>query len=197
MKSVVLFGATGGIGRAIHRCLLDYGNFNVYPYSKKDLDFSATGSYEKTNDLLTAIRPDVVINSSGYFGNNQETHNKIFDINFGSNWAIIRHYMLNPCSKPVRILMIGSICYNEGKDKYMVYAASKAALYNLWQGACKFFAGSNVNIDLVNPQRTRTSMTTNRIDPALQYHEPSDVAEIILDILLKNLDNTHIDTQFK
>jgi short-subunit dehydrogenase len=197
MKTIVLFGSSGGIGKAILDLLSVDTNLIIYPLSSKDIDFSSPDSYDKVNSLLDDLQPDIIINSCGHFGSNTDKHTKIFDVNFGSNWSLIRYYMLNYSNKPVRITMIGSICYNSGKDKYMVYAASKAALFSLWQGACKYFSDSNINIDLINPQRTKTSMTQNRIDPNLQYHEPIDVAEIIIKILGKDTGNTHIDTQFK
>lgn len=193
MKKVVLFGASGGIGSEVLKIFTDH---LVIAPTKSDIDFSKEECYTSVSNLLS-IEPDIVINSVGWFGNNYDTHHQIMDVNFGSNWSIVRHYMTNLPKKPVKICMIGSICYSEGKDKYIVYAASKMAMYSLWQGATKHFKNTNVSIDLINPQRTKTKMTNSRIDDNLLYHEPKEVAEIVYDCVMNKHGNNLIDTEFK
>ena len=196
-KKVVLFGASGGIGSAIEKLLLS-ANYEVISITRSHINFTEPLIEKKVSKLLNEIEPDVIINSAGWFGNNTDPFDEIMSVNFGSNWSIIRHYMLLPkITKPVRIIMIGSICYNEGKKKYMVYAASKAALYSLWQGAKDYFLDSLLCVDLINPQRTKTKMTQSRIDPSLEYHDPSDVAEAILKLVSRTTGSICIDTQFK
>ena len=196
-KKIVLFGASGGIGSAIEK-LLTSTDYEVISITKSQINFIEPLIENKISKLLNEINPDIVINSAGWFGNNTDAFEEIMSVNFGSNWSIIRHYMLLPkITKTVRVIMIGSICYNEGKKKYMVYAASKAALYSLWQGAKDYFLDSSLCIDLINPQRTKTKMTQGRIDPSLEYHDPSDVAEAILKLVRRTTGSICIDTQFK
>ena len=196
-KKIVLFGASGGIGSAIEK-LLTSTDYEVISITKSQINFIEPLIENKISKLLNEINPDIVINSAGWFGNNTDAFEEIMSVNFGSNWSIIRHYMLLPkITKTVRVIMIGSICYNEGKKKYMVYAASKAALYSLWQGAKDYFLDSLLCIDLINPQRTKTKMTQGRIDPSLEYHDPSDVAEAILKLVRRTTGSICIDTQFK
>ena len=196
-KKVVLFGASGGIGSAIEKLLI-LTDYEVISITRSQINFTEPLIENKISKLLTELDPDIIINSAGWFGNNTDPFEEIMSVNFGSNWSIIRHYMsLPPITKPVRIIMIGSICYNEGKKKYMVYAASKAALYSLWQGAKNYFLDSLLYIDLINPQRTKTKMTQDRIDPLLEYHNPNDVAEAILKLVRRTTGSICIDTQFK
>ena len=196
-KKVVLFGASGGIGSAIEKLLIST-DYEVISITRSQINFTEPLIENKISKLLTELDPDIIINSAGWFGNNTDPFEEIMSVNFGSNWSIIRHYMsLPPITKPVRIIMIGSICYNEGKKKYMVYAASKAALYSLWQGAKNYFLDSLLYIDLINPQRTKTKMTQDRIDPLLEYHNPNDVAEAILKLVRRTTGSICIDTQFK
>ena len=141
-------------------------------------DLTQPDSYKKASVLLD-WEPDVVVNCVGHFDNtNTETHNKTFDINVGSNWAIIQHYINNPPTKPVKIIMVGSSAYRSGRKDYILYSASKAALYNVWQGACDYFSESNVAIGLINPVRTRTPMI-DMTTTAFCY-EPIEVADIIV-----------------
>lgn len=177
MKTAVIFGAQGGIGSACRQAFLDAG-YRILPVNRLGVDFTQPDSYEKASVLLD-WNPDVVVNCVGHFDNtNQETHTKTFDINVGSNWAILQHYMTKPPTKPVKIVMVGSSAYRGGRKDYILYSASKAALYNVWQGACEYFSESSVAIGLINPVRTRTPM----IDMTTQAfcYEPEEVAQLIL-----------------
>lgn len=177
MPNVVIFGARGGIGAACRQAFLDKG-YTVVPVNSNSVDFAQADSYKKASVILD-WDPDVVINCVGHFDKtNQETHNTTFDINVGSNWAILQHYMSKPASKPVKIVMVGSSAYKGGRKDYILYSASKAALYNVWQGASEYFADTNVSVSLINPVRTRTPMI-DMTTKAFCY-EPNKVAEIIL-----------------
>ena len=177
-KKAIIFGAHGGIGQATAEQFLRAG-YVVIPVSKNNCNFLDPTSNETVSKLLTEANPDVVINCVGHFDNgNSESHHATFNINVGSNWSIIKHYINNPGKKPVKIIMVGSSAYKSGRKAYILYAASKAALYNVWQGACDYFNNSNVTIGLINPVRTRTpmiDMTTSAF-----CYEPEDVASEIL-----------------
>ena len=177
-KKAIIFGAHGGIGQATAEQFLRAG-YVVVPVHRGLLDFTDPNSSKAASDLLTEVNPDVVINCVGHFDNgNSESHHATFNINVGSNWSIIKHYIDNPGKKPVKIIMVGSSAYKSGRKAYILYAASKAALYNVWQGACDYFNDSNVTVGLINPVRTRTpmiDMTTSAF-----CYEPEDVASEIL-----------------
>ena len=177
-KKAIIFGAHGGIGQATAEQFLRAG-YVVIPVSKNNCNFLDPTSSETVSTLLTEANPDLVINCVGHFDNgNSESHHATFNINVGSNWSIIKHYIDNPGKKPVKIIMVGSSAYKSGRKAYILYAASKAALYNVWQGACDYFNNSNVTIGLINPVRTRTpmiDMTTSAF-----CYEPEDVASEIL-----------------
>jgi short-subunit dehydrogenase len=88
--------------------------------------------------------------------------------------------MENLGDQPVKIIMIGSSAYRSGRKSYILYAASKTALYSIWQGASEYFQGTNVTVSLLNPVRTRTPM----IDMSTKdiCLEPHDVAQAILNM---------------
>ena len=153
LQTVVLFGANGGIGTAVNKTLTACG-YVVVPVTRNQIDFSQDNCQLLVDQILLEHKPSIVINCVGKFGNNDDDLQHIMSINFGSNWNLIRHYMTNVPEHPVRIIMLGSICYNHGRKEYMVYSASKTAMFSLWQGAQDYFAGSSVTVDLINPQRT-------------------------------------------
>jgi short-subunit dehydrogenase len=109
-----------------------------------------------------------------------QDHTEIMNVNVGSNWSILRHYM-NPANqtRPTRIIMVGSSSYDHGRKLYPLYSASKAAVFNLWQAVSEALKDTPVNVDLVNPVRTATNMVTDgkAMDPALDYLSPEQVAE--------------------
>jgi short-subunit dehydrogenase len=180
MPKAVVFGARGGIGLATVEQFLRAG-YVVIPVASEQIDFTNTGSYDQVATLLDNHQPDVIINSVGHFDNgNTESHSKTFDVNVGSNWTIIQHYINCPVTKPVHIVMVGSSAYKSGRRLYILYAASKAALYNVWQGAKDYFAGTNISVSLINPVRTRTPMID--MSTTAFCYEPEDVAQEILRI---------------
>ena len=181
---VIVFGGTGGIGKATCAAFSTAG-YTVYPISSKLINFEEAQSQLQVDELLRKIMPDVVVNCVGHFDyTNKETHFKTMNINVGSNWSIIKYYMENISSQPVKIIMIGSSAYRSGRKGYILYAASKTALYSIWQGASEYFQETTVTISLLNPVRTRTPM----IDMSTKdiCLEPEDVAQAILNMTSTN-----------
>lgn len=192
-RIAVIFGARGGIGSATREAFLAAG-YRVIPLNSSSINFSNPESDSKVQEILKHSMADIVVNCVGHFDNkNIELHNKTFDINIGSSWSIIRYYIENPPTAPVKIIMVGSSSYKSGRKSYILYAASKAALYNVWQGACDYFNGSNVTLGLINPVKTRT-----RILDALPTDiclEPQDVAQEILSMASNN-SNQLVDMKY-
>jgi len=193
MKTAVIFGAAGGIGKATKDAFTAAG-YTVVPVTSTDHDFSKPDADNYIGELLLSSKPDVIVNCVGHFDNgNKETHSKTFDINVGSNWSIIQHYIEHSPGKAIKIIMVGSSAYKSGRKAYILYAASKAALYNVWQGACDYFRNSNVTLGLINPVRTRTpmiDMTTSAF-----CYEPEDVANEILS-MASTKDNQLVDMKY-
>jgi short-subunit dehydrogenase len=194
IKRAVIFGAAGGIGKATYEAFKNAG-YLVTAVNRQQIDFLYIASHVYVEELLDQADPDVIVNCVGHFDNtNTETHSKTFDINIGSNWSIVRHYINKGTSnKPVKIIMVGSSAYKSGRKAYILYAASKAALYNVWQGACDYFSNSNITLGLINPVRTRTpmiDMTTSAF-----CYEPEDVAKEILSMALTE-GNQLVDMQY-
>jgi short-subunit dehydrogenase len=176
-KVALVFGFTGGIGNAVKEKFVNNG-YRIIPVNQKIIDFSSSKSDEQIDQLLTSAKPDVVINCTGYFANNSETGDRTMDINVNSNWSIIRHYIKSK-DTPVKIIMLGSSACRGGRKDYIMYAASKAALLSMWEGARDAFEGTSVSIDLINPVRTRTKMVAPFSDD-LDYLDPKVVAYEIL-----------------
>lgn len=177
MTKSLVFGAGGGIGRHICSQLIK-ANHSLVAVGRNQIDFSSTNSGSHIFRLLSDHRPDWVINCAGILGDNQSDYHEIFSINLGSNWDIIRYYLQNPPETLVRIVMLGSSAYRSGRKNYILYASSKAALHNLWQGASENFNDTNVKLGIihfgpVNTPMARTSLT--------RRHDPEYISSQILD----------------
>lgn len=199
-KTALIFGHHGGIGSATRSTLLKH-NCRIIPVDRSIIDFDHANADQEISNLLSSSQPDIVVNCTGVFepGHNI-THHTTMNVNFGSNWSIVRHYM-DPKNqqKSTRIIMVGSSSYVGGKKLYPLYSASKAALYNLWQGAKDALEGTLITIDLINPARTLTKMSTagKKIDPALDYLHPDQVAEEIAKLVNENLASSCVDIEFE
>ena len=199
-KTVVIFGAYGGIGTATAKLFADQG-YHVIPIGRDHLNFESKQSHYDVAKLLNQAQADAVVNCAGIFVNGYvNTHHTTMNVNFGSTWSIISYFMaLKGLSKPTRIIMVGSSSYTSGRQLYPLYSASKAALYNLWESARDYFNNSDIVVDLINPVRTRTKMASagKSFDPALDYLEPDQVAEEIFQLAESDSTSACIDMTFK
>lgn len=191
-KTVAIFGSSGGIGQAVRQAFLDSG-YTVIPVSRNLIDFASPKAEFQIQEFLSLAEPNIVVNCVGKFSNNDEIAGPTMNINFNSNWAIVQHYLKTP--EPVRIIIVGSSAYKSGKKDYMIYSASKAALYNLWQGARDAFKDTPVTVSLVNPVRVKTKMVAP-FDNSLDYLDPKEVAQEILQLASAEVSNC-IDMNFK
>lgn len=198
--TAIIFGDRGGIGSATRKLFLEKG-FRIIPINSAILDFNKASADQEIRSLLTNAQADVVINCAGVFENGwQQDHKKTMNVNFGSNWSIVRHYM-NPDNQKhsTRVIMIGSSSHVGGRKLYPLYSASKAALYNLWQSVNQCLTGTDIVVDLINPVRTLTRMSTagKEIDPALDYMKPEQVAEEIYKLVEENQSSRCIDMTYE
>jgi short-subunit dehydrogenase len=181
-RPAVVFGSNGGIGRAVVDKLSEQ-NYSVISVGRDSIDLATRGADQKIIDLLNSVQPCVVVNAAGvYMLGAEASHTECFNVNVGTNWSIIRHYMKN-VDQSVVVVMVGSSSYQSGRPLYPLYSASKAAVFNLWQSSMEFFNGSSVNVHLINPVRTRTKMVEPYHKQGMDYLEAEDVADKILDLI--------------
>lgn len=199
-QAVAIFGASGGIGSAV-RHLFDPTKYNIVDVDRAIIDLKLPGADQEIHKFLSVLDPDIVINCAGIFVSGHLTdHQETMAVNVGSNWSVMRHYLYaNNQKKPVNIVMVGSSSYIGGRKQYPLYSASKAALYNLWQGVSENLANTDIRVHLVNPVRTLTRMATGGLaqDPALDYLLPELVAQKIFKLATDSVASTCIDITFK
>jgi short-subunit dehydrogenase len=171
-KHVVILGANGGIGSEIVKSFSDY---NITKITKKEIDLSINSPVS----IIKKLNPDVIINAAGMFGKNYVDYDKLFNVNVKSNWDIIKYYMDNPSNKIVKIMMIGSSAYTQGRKDYILYAASKSALHNMFEGSSELLAKSNIILGLIHPTRVDTKMLDGVVNDRSSCLSPKYIAEQI------------------
>lgn len=194
----VILGASGGIGAAVRLHFLDQG-WVTLPIDSGQLNFDRPDSYQLLSEILDNAEADVIVNSVGVFVNGYSAdHATTMNVNFGSNWHIVRWLEANR-DRAVRVVMVGSSSYDAGRKLYPLYSASKAALFNLWQSARDQFEHTNIRIHLLNPVRTLTRMATagKEIDPKLDYLQPEQVAAEIFTLCGPDRVSSCVDMTFK
>lgn len=185
--NILIFGKNGGLGSELIKI---YSNDNVIAVGKSDINFIADNSKKDLNILLTKYQPDIIINATGVFGNNDTEYKNIFDVNVKSNWNIINYYRQYKSSKTVKIIMIGSTSYEHGRKNYILYAASKAALHNIYEGASELFLGSNILIGLIHPSKINTKMIANLSDEQKNKSLSPKIVAKNIKIFIDNLTNS-------
>ena len=158
MRKLLIFGSDGGLGKEICN-QLNY--FLIIPINKNKLNFLKSNSMQKVFKILKKENPDIIINCSGVLGSNNLNYTKVFDVNFGSNWNIIRYYLVKNNKKNRKIVLIGSSGYNKGKKDYMLYSASKNALHSLYLSAKEILKKKNIKLDIFHPATMNTKMIKN------------------------------------
>lgn len=181
MKRILIFGASGGLGSCLVNQLNDGFN-EVIPLSSKEINFDSEDSREKISKIIEEKSPDIIINCAGVLGHNKDDFNKIFNINVRSNWLIANYFITNQTKiRTEKVIFIGSSSYLKGKKDYILYASSKAALFNLFEGVSSYFANSKIIFGLINPTRIDTKMIAHlEKNPNLEYLDPKKLASQII-----------------
>lgn len=159
-KKAFMLGTSGGIGSQIFDLMDDY---SVVSMGREQINFLEEEGYEEMIAVLNDYEPDVIVNSCGVFGDNSVDFRSVFYVNLRSNWEIIKHYMNNKPKKLVKFIFLGSSSYDGARRNYMLYAASKAGLYSLYQSASEFFRNENLIVGMVSPKKTYTKMISHMV----------------------------------
>ncbi len=156
-KKIIIFGFSGGVGKAIVK-ILKNRPFDLILYNSKKINFYSKNAEKQIKDTLKKNNPDIIINTSGVLGDNFDNYKKIFDVNLMPNWEIIKFYKKKKLKKKVLIIFIGSSSYKSGRKNYILYSSSKAALNNLYQGSKEYLNKKNIKMRLINFGKINTPM---------------------------------------
>ncbi len=178
-RTILVTGASSGIGRATARHLLNTGHHIIgtsrqpekftrpHPeFSPQRLDLSITQSFSPFCKNLIRQHPsvDAVVFSAGYgqFGGLEEfSHSQIqhlMQVNFIAQAQLTRS-LLPHLKKQARshLIYIGSEAALEGNRKGSIYCASKFALRGFTQALRDECGNSSTRVSLINPGMVQTA----------------------------------------
>jgi NAD(P)-dependent dehydrogenase (short-subunit alcohol dehydrogenase family) len=108
---------------------------------------------------------------------------------------VAQYYFDAKPSKLVKFISIGSSTYKQGRMRFILYASSRAALYNMWQGTSEA-APENFKWGLINPVRVNTKHVAGQ-PPKEGTLEADDVAAVIEEMVRNMTESYSVDMDYK
>lgn len=193
-KVIAIFGGTSGIGASMARMAAAYGA-NVHVASKSTgVDIADAASIERFLASVAASggRIDAIVNAAAVLNRqplmNMTTAQVANDVNTNILGAMLLarlgyRYLVRDRG---HLLFFASSSYTYGRAFYSTYSASKAAVVNLTQALADEWADARVNVNCVNPERTRTPMRVKAFghEPPESLLDADEVARKALGILV-------------
>jgi len=211
-RTILVTGASSGIGRAVAEKLLQQGHFVIATsrdcshfktrhknFSYIEIDFSQLASIEAKIKALEKQYPalDTIVFSAGFgqFGAIEQFSNQqieqLMAVNFTSQ-AIITSILISGFKRKdhSNLIYIGSEAALKGSRKGTIYCASKFALRGFTQALREECGASSVRVSLINPGMVKTSffdkLTFQPGENESHALLPEDIAETVNYILNSN-----------
>ena len=193
MTKLLVLGSNSDIAKAAMARLADY---EIVALNRQALDLNSPTVIDNVSAVLAKEQPDVILHTGGIFEfNDIAEFDSTFTVNTKSHWAVIKYYLDNAPDKLVRFVDIGSSTYKQGRMRFILYAASRAAQFNMWQGSSEA-APPNFKIGLINPVRVNTKHVAGQ-PPKEGTLEADEVAAVIEEMARTMTESYSVDMDYK
>lgn len=203
-KVIVVFGASSGIGLEIAKLAETLG-MKVFGFSRSltgtNVEDEKSVQHAINQVISTEKRIDFVVNTAGVLlvspleKLSQDQISQIININFLGHVNVVRSSLKYLRQSKGSILGFGSSSSMRGRPNYALYSASKAALVNFTQAIAE--EESNVRVNLVSPERTKTPMRVNSFgeEEGVNMLSAVEVAKQTLRTLLLDVSGSVFDVK--
>ncbi len=204
-RTILVSGATSGIGRAIAQQLINEGHFVVgigRDFSKCDFSadrFAAVemdlGDIKKLPEQLEPLAKQyneidalICCAGQGRFGSLEEFSYKqiykLMDLNFTSHAFVCKAFMpLLKQKEHSNIIFMGSEAALEGTQKGSIYCATKFALRGFAQALRQECSNQGVHVTIINPGMVNTEffdeLSFTPGEAHCNYIEAADIADAV------------------
>jgi 3-oxoacyl-[acyl-carrier protein] reductase len=162
-KSILLLGASGGIGTAIYEALVN--DFTIDMPSSKEIDFS---NFDSINDYFSerSCEYDFIVYSAGV--NNVKSFENVTETDLIKTIHINLTGLLSLTKKNLEywknkqaggVIAIGSLFSTSAKTNRLPYIVSKHGLYGLVKSLSIELAKYNVMVNMISPGYIETNLT--------------------------------------
>ncbi|WP_201352083.1 2-C-methyl-D-erythritol 4-phosphate cytidylyltransferase [Hydrogenimonas urashimensis] len=205
-KSIVVFGASYGIGQSIVE-LAEANGAHVHGFSRQKgkVDVSDPKSvaealrsvYEKKGAI------DYVINTAGLLHKeplNHMDYSRIEEeirVNYLGSVNVAKESFRYLKETKGALLLFTSSSYTRGRAMYSIYSSTKAAIVNFVQAIASEWEPFGVTVNCINPERTATPMRRRTFgkEDEKTLLQPTDVARVSLQSLLLDATGQVIDVR--
>ncbi len=210
-KTVIVIGASGGIGKQVARDLIDDGYSVIGTYTNTHIDNTDIQSFyldllsrDSIKSFIEEIRTmDTpiygIVNCAGivdYEGESIENDIDIWDktlaVNLTSNYLLAK-YFENSFVDGGRFIMISSTDAVYGGSITASYSASKAGVNSLAKSLCLVFKEKKISVNSVAPGWVNTRMVQDSgeeflkevadVNPLKRIADPKDISNLVTFLL--------------
>ncbi|MFF2390820.1 SDR family NAD(P)-dependent oxidoreductase [Agromyces sp. NPDC058104] len=204
-RSIVVFGASYGIGASIARQASDAGAI-VHAFSRTGTGTDVTSRKHVRRALSRAAQTgaiDAVVVTAGVLSVSElvRTPKRLLraalETNLLAPAMIAQEAHDHLAASGGQLLLFTSSSYTRGRAGYALYSATKAGVVNLTQALADEWSQSGIRVNCLNPQRTRTPMRQQAFgdEPAGSLLDPDHVADVALRVLDSELTGQVVDVQ--
>ena len=174
-KTILVTGATSGIGNAIANKLKESGGNVIgvsmteeekYKFDGECIVIDLTNEEQIKEELSKIDKPDILINCAGFCLLNKNiedttTHDwdYTFDCNLKSMFLLVREVVPSMKKNKYGVIVNMSSIFHKGESFQSPYSASKSAVVGFTNSLAKELGEYNIRVHTIAPGYTRTDMT--------------------------------------
>ena len=182
--SIILTGASGGIGSSIYQILFNEG-INIVPLTSKDIDFTKEFIWDSDYEYDGLIHCAGINPVKSFNEVNYEEFLEVMNVNSYSFLSLCKQIKFKENSN---IIAIGSLWATHTKKGRIQYTMSKHSLHGAVKNLAIEMSNKNIKVNMVSPGFVHTNMTvknntleeikTIKDSIPLGFRKPDEIAKM-------------------